>query len=138
MTKPKLPPAADWRNRKITDWNVATFIAFITETTAEKYGTEYQPGGKGSKAQRWSQERGMLKQAQGKYGNTVLRRFIEICWTEYRTNKPDQYPYPTWLFMYSYMDRNFNAAMSAVAQEQRRVQAEEQAQVNNEVLEDWF
>lgn len=135
MTKPKLPHATDWRARNIADWNVSTFIAFIAETTAERYNAEYQPGGRGAKSTRWARERGMLKQAQGRYGNAVLRRFIEICWAEYRTNKPDEYPYPSFTFMYSYMDRNFQPAQSAVAREQREA---ETAQQFEEISEDWW
>lgn len=47
MTKAKQPKikSSDWRNLPIERWNIATFLAFITETTAEKYGQPYVPGG---------------------------------------------------------------------------------------------
>lgn len=134
MTKPKLPPAKDWRARNIADWNVTTFTEFIKDTTTERYNAEYQPGGRGAKSTRWARERGMLKQAQGRYGNAVLRRFIEICWAEYRTNKPDEYPYPSVTFMFGWMDRNWMAAQSAVAREQRKAETAQQSQIS----EDWW
>ncbi|MEH6941624.1 hypothetical protein [Bacillus sp. JJ722] len=109
--------SSDWRNLPIERWNVASFTAFITDTTREKYGVEYQPGGKGAKNQRWARERGMLKQAQGTYGNAVLRKFIELCWREYTPKA--EFPYPTWTFMYSYMDRNFAKAQAEVARANR-------------------
>lgn len=122
----KLPPASDHQARAIRDWNCATFLAYITETTREKYGVDYAPGGGGSKQARWNRERGMLKNAQGRYGNAVLRAFIEICWREYRTNKPELYPYPSVNFMIAYMDRHFAEAQSQVARASRAkaVQAE--------------
>lgn len=142
MTKPKLPPASDWQARDITDWNVQTFLAFITETTREKYGVEYSPGGGGSKQARWGRERGMLKNAQGKYGNRVLKAFIEICWREYRTSKPELYPYPSITFCVSYMDRYFTEAVSQVAREARRekvaADAEQELAVDGEELSEWF
>lgn len=86
---------------------------------------------------RWARERGMLKQAQGTYGNAVLRKFIELCWREYKTNKPDEYPYPTVVFMLSYMDRNFSKAQSEVARERRAAEAKVSAQ-SYEELADWL
>ena len=117
MTKPKLPPASDHQARAIADWNCATFLAYITETTRDKYGVDYAPGGGGSKQARWNRERGMLKQAQGRYGNAVLRAFIEICWRHYKPT--EQYRYLTVTFAISYLDRYFAEAQSQVARASR-------------------
>lgn len=136
--KPKLAPAADYQARDITDWNVTTFLTFITETTREKYGVEYSPGGGGSKQARWGRERGMLKNAQGKYGNRVLKAFIEICWREYRTSKPELYPYPSITFCVSYMDRYFTEAVSKIAKEERVKKINQESKLTNENLSDWF
>jgi hypothetical protein len=134
MTKQRKPSQYDWKARSIEDWNANTFLAYIADNTLERYGVEYLPGGSGSKQQRWARERGMLKQAQERYGNAVLKRFIDICWREYRTTKPEQFPYPTWMFMYSYMDRYFPQAQSEVAAESRRKANE----INYEELEEWL
>jgi hypothetical protein len=135
MTKQHKPSQYDWQARDITDWNANTFLAFIGDKTKELYGVDYAPGGTGAKSARWSRERGMLKNAQGRYGNAVLKRFIEICWREYRTNKPDQFPYPTVVFMISYMDRFFAVAQSEIARENRRKKVDE---VDYEELADWL
>jgi hypothetical protein len=129
--------AKDWRNRPIADWNCTTFHAFIIDKTAELYGHTYAPGGRGSKAQRWSLEKGMLKRAQQQYGNEVLRQFIEICWSEYRTTKPDQFPYPTFVFMYSWMDRYFDRAVAEVTKEKRREEATDDTEAIED-LSDWI
>lgn len=134
---PKKPSQYDWKARSIEDWNANTFIAFIADNTRERYGVEYSPGGSGSKQQRWARERGMLKQAQGRYGNAVLKRFIEICWREYRTTKPEQFPYPTVVFMISYMDRYFPQAQVEVAAESRRKETKVN-EINCDELEEWL
>ena len=75
----KQPKTADWRNLPLADWNCTTFTAYLEDRTRELYGVEYLPGGGGAKNVRWSREKGMMKQAQTKYGNTVLRKFIDLC-----------------------------------------------------------
>ncbi|MFZ4454261.1 hypothetical protein [Salibacterium aidingense] len=121
----KQPKSADWRNLPIDSWNCTTFTAMLTELTADHFGVDYAPGGGGSKSQRWAREKGMLKQAQQRYGNAILRRFIEMCVEEYRPNS--DYPFPTFAFMYSYMDRNFARAQAEIAAAERQAQAEDNA-----------
>lgn len=104
----------DWRNLPIEDWNVLTFTQFVVDNTRERFGAEYLPGGSGSRQQRWARERGMLKNAQQRYGNAVIRRFIELCWRNYRTSNPQKFPYPTICFMFSYMDRYLLSAQADV------------------------
>ena len=136
MTNRK-PSQYDWKARDISDWNCNTFMTYIADGTRERFSVDYAPGGSGSKQQRWARERAMLKQAQERYGNKVLKRFIEICWREYRTSDPTKYPYPTWTFMYSYMDRYFAQAQSEVVAENRRKQTKVN-EINYEELEEWL
>jgi hypothetical protein len=137
--KPKLPPSSDWQARDIADWNISSFTQYIVDRTAELYGQPYTPGGGGAKSQRWMREKGMLKNAQGKYGNKVLRAFIEICWREYRTSKPELYPYPSVSFMCGWMDRHFTEAQSQVAREARReAQSEAAEATTKEERADWW
>lgn len=135
MTNRKKPNQFDWRNRDLADWNTNTFLSFIADKTKEMYGVDYTPGGRGSKSQRWARERGMMKNAIGQYGNAVVKRFIELCWCNYRTSQPDKFPYPTWTFMYSYMDRYFAQAQAEVAREQKREKAKE---VDYDELAEWL
>lgn len=122
MTKIK---SSDWRNLPIEQWNVTTFHSYLAELTADHFGVVYAPTGGGSKSQRWAREKGMMKQAQERYGNEVLRRFIEMCVAEYKPKA--QYPYVSFTFMYSYMDRNFAKAQAELAAQNRRKEADEQA-----------
>lgn len=108
----------DWRSLPLDRWNVTTFHAYIVDRTSELYGVDYAPGGGGSKSARWSREKGMLKQAQGTYGNAVLRKFIDLCHANYTPKR--EYPYPAFTFMYAYQDRLFAQAQTAIAEEKRR------------------
>lgn len=138
MINRKKPDQYDWRNRNLVDWNTNTFLSFIADNTKEMYGVDYAPGGYGSKSQRWARERGMMKNAIGQYGNAVVKRFIELCWRNYRTSQPDKFPYPTWTFMYSYMDRYFAQAQAEVARENRREERKKDGGIDYEELADWL
>ena|SRR5690625_103010 len=133
----------DWRNLPIEKWNTTTFTAYLEHLTKEKFGVTYEPTGGGSKAQRWSREKGMMKNALTKYGPEVLRKFIEICIAEYHA-KP-QYPYASFAFMYSYMSDRFARAEAAVKREQERLEMAERDTVRQDGLsdssnidEEWF
>lgn len=122
----------DWRNLPIDKWNITTFTQFIVDRTEEIYGVEYTPGGGGSKNQRWIREKSMMKQAQTKYGNEVLRRFLDVCWREYKTTP--QYTYLSFTFAYAYLDRNFTVAQAEIERLAHVAHTEEQSQD----LTDWL
>lgn len=125
----------DWANLPLSNWNTTTFTAYLEHLAQEQCGVTYEPTGGGSKAQRWSREKGMLKQAQTKYGNAVLKRFIEIC---FNTHSPKpQYPYPSFTFMYSYLSDRFPMAEQEVAKEHRIAEVAERSDVA-EIDASWF
>lgn len=130
-------PTKDWRNLPIEDWNTNSFHAFLIEETARKFNAEYVPGGKGSKSQRWIAEKGVLKRDIDKRGAEVVRKFIEICWAEYFTPDPKKYPYPTYFFMISYMDRYWTQAIDEVAKERERAEIAERSD-STKIDEGWF
>lgn len=98
------PKTADWRNLPIEQWNTTTVHAYLIDRTRELYGVEYVPGGKGTRSQRWSAEKGMIKRELTNKGAELVRKFIDVCWREYKTNNPGRYPYPTFGFMLGWMD----------------------------------
>lgn len=108
----------NWRELPSNEWNVTTITSFLADVIEERFGVTYQPGGGGSKNQRWMREKGMMKQAQTKYGTDVIREFIELCASNYHA-KPE-YPYPTFTFMYSYMDRYLAEAQANVKKAEER------------------
>lgn len=134
MTKPS---TKDWRNLPIEKWNTTTVHAFLIDETQRKFDAEYTPGGKGSKSQRWSAEKGMIKRELTKRGPEVVRKFIEICWREYWTPNPKKYPYPTFGFMIGYMDRYINEAIVEATKEVERADIAERSD-STEIDEEWF
>ncbi|GAK03312.1 hypothetical protein JCM19037_1627 [Geomicrobium sp. JCM 19037] len=116
----------DWRALPIEKWNANTHLQMLVDLTEKRFGVDYQPGGRGGKQQRWSMERGMLKQAQGKYGNVTLRKFIELCLDEYKPSA--EYPFVQFTFMYAYRDRNWAVAQKAVADAARKRRKEDEAE----------
>lgn len=127
----------DWRNLPIDKWNTTTVHAFMIEETKRKFNAEYVPGGGGPKSQRWRTEQGMVKRELEKHGPEVVRKFIEICWREYFTPNPKQYPYPTYGFMVGYMDRYWTQAVDEVAKEAERSERSDLTTID-EVDDDWF
>jgi len=112
VTKPKLPPAKAWRDRDITDWNCATFCAYLSDRHAEIYRIPYVPGRGG-----WRAEQGMLKREIDAHGPEVVRRFIDECFREYRPTR--EYPGINWTFMYTYM--RGRVLPKVLAEEKRKI-----------------
>lgn len=121
----KKPKATDWQNRDISDYNVSTYHQLLIDKNEELYGVDYQPFGKGSVSTRWQTEKGQLKQAQGKHGNAVLKRYIEICFANHRFNP--KYPCLAFGFMIAYMRNELTQAQAEIAREQKRANAKQEA-----------
>ncbi|MFS0562556.1 hypothetical protein AB1K91_17660 [Terribacillus sp. 179-K 1B1 HS] len=132
-TKPK---ATDWQNRDITDYNVSTYHAMLIDKNEELYGVSYQPFGKGAVSTRWQTEKGQLKQAQGQYGNAVLKRYIEICFAKHRFNP--EYPCLSFGFMFAYMRNELAQAQAEIARESKRREAAEKQSEVSEIDSTWF
>ena len=127
----------DWRNLPIEKWNTTTVHAFLIDETKRRFDVEYIPGGGGPKSKRWSAEKGMIKRELDRRGAEVVRKFIEICWREYYTPNPDKFPFPNWMFMCSYMDRNWTEAEREVKKENERSELAERSGIEG-VDENWF
>jgi hypothetical protein len=125
----------DHANLPIERWNVATFLAYLTDETSRRFGVTYAPGGRGALSSRWSMERGMLNAKKAQYGNATLRKFIELALDSYTPTT--DYPYVTFTFMISYRDRLFITAQKSVSDEARLAKLTEQAKVD-EMSDDEF
>lgn len=141
MAKQPKVKTDNWRELPIEKWNTRTYQAYLTHLTEEHFGVTYEPTGGGSKQMRYSRELGMIKNAQEKYGNHVVKRFIERCISEYHP-KPE-YPYVSFTFAYSYMSDRFPKVQAEVAEENRRKEKAEatdkQAQAFDAAdYEDWL
>jgi hypothetical protein len=114
----KPPASADHATYPLEKWNTTTFHSYLAHLNAEKYGVEYVPFGKGPVSQRWRTEKGQLKNAQGQYGNAVLKRYIEICFEKHRPNT--EFPCLAWGFIFAYMRNELAQAQATIAKEARR------------------
>jgi len=112
MTKRKFA-GYDYATRPLDAWNVNHFLAWLSDETKRRFGVDYMPMGRGSISEKFNAERGMLKQAQERYGNAVLKRFIERCLDAYRPTA--QYPSISFGFMWSYRRDELPRAQADVA-----------------------
>lgn len=137
--KPKLAPAKAWAERDITDWNVATFCAYLTDKHREMYGVDYVP------MRGWRTEQGILGGLIGTQSrtnpkprtasNALVKRFIDETFTQYKPTR--EWPGTSFGFMWTYRKTEW-----------QRLQAEELAQSRREIsvaetpaadeLADWF
>ncbi|MEK5109906.1 hypothetical protein MHI57_24905 [Cytobacillus sp. FSL K6-0129] len=125
----------DWRNLPIEKWNTTTFHEYLSDRNRELYGVTYQPFGSGSVKERWSVERGQLKNAIIEYGAEVIREYIDICFATHRVNP--QYPAMSFGFVYAYKRAELQQAELAVKRKQQRADSLVEAEAT-EIDEDWF
>lgn len=129
----KLPPAADWRDRNIDDWNVTTFTHYLQDQHRAHFGVEYAPW------RGWRVEQGMIANIIGtasgskprRWPPAVLREFIDVCFREYRPTP--QYPGISFGFMWTYKK---NVWQRVVADHERRLAAEEMRADVEQTLDD--
>lgn len=135
MTKRKLPPATDWRNRHIDDWNTLTFTEYMKDKHRELFGCEYVP------MRSWRTEQGMIgrligtRTKAGTHDKALIKRFIDEAFESYKPTP--QYPGTNFGFIYAYRRnilQRLEAEERAKAIEQRAI--EESA--NIEELSEWF
>lgn len=100
MAKCKLPPARDWRNRNIDDWNTLTFTEYMRDRHRDLFGCEYAP------MRSWGFEQGLLgnligtREKKGTHSKAIVKRFIDEAFESYRPTP--QYPGTNFGFIYSY------------------------------------
>lgn len=121
----KLPPAKDWRNRDIDDWNVTTFTEYLRDKHREMFGVEYAP------MRSWQLEQGQLgrligtRAKKGTHSKAMVKRFIDEA---FKTYKPTpQYPGTNFGFIYAYrrniLQRLESEQVVKARQEQARAEA---------------
>ncbi|WP_079516579.1 hypothetical protein [Rossellomorea marisflavi] len=125
----------DWRNLPIEKWNTTTFHTYLTDLNREKFDVTYEPFGKGSVAKRWSTEKGQLKNALNKYGNEVIREYIDKCFASHSFNP--EFPTLSFGFMFSYMRKELSQAEVSVSKRKIREEYAKQNE-NTEVDDEWF
>ena len=92
-SKPTLPPATDWRNRSIDQYNVTTFRQYLYDRHRELYGLDYV----GAVKRDCGMISGMIKQ----HDKATVKAFIDECFRQYKPTT--QYPTLNFYFMKTYM-----------------------------------
>jgi len=134
----KLPPATDWQNRNIDDWNTTTFHAYMQARHRELFNCEYAP------MRSWQMEQGMLgrligtRSKEGTHDKAVIKRFIDEAFETYKPTA--KYPGTNFGFIYSYRR---NILQRIEFEERTRIDAEENKQPKQTAeelddLADWF
>lgn len=78
-----------------------------------------------------------LKTMVAQHGVETVRAFIDACFAEYKPTP--QYPGLNFGFMFAFMrERVLPRVLADMARKERQMQAEEQAQVSAENLEEWW
>ncbi|MEI5921019.1 hypothetical protein WBU96_28205 [Bacillus albus] len=95
MARKKLPPAKNWQERNIDDWNAVTFFNYLCDKHRELRGIDYFAS-RGVKI-----DNVMLKQMYEKHGKLETKLFIDQCLKEYKGSP--QYKVCTFMFMRTYM-----------------------------------
>jgi len=131
----KLPPAKDWRNRDIDDWNVTTFTEYLRDKHREQFGIEYAP------MRSWQLEQGQLgrligtRTKEGTHSKAAVKRFIDEAFASYTPTA--QYPGTNFGFIYSYRRNILQRVEAEGKTEARRNKAREEAP-NARDLADWL
>lgn len=121
----KLPPAKDWRNRDLSDWNVVSFTEYLRDKHREQFGIEYAP------MRGWAFEQGHLgrligtRTREGTHSKAVVKRFIDEAFAEYTPTA--QYPGTNFGFIYSYRRNILQRVEAEELAKEKAEQAREEA-----------
>ena len=127
----KLPPANDWRNRDIDDWNTTTFTEYLRDKHRDLFGCEYVPFGG-----RWATEQGMIgrligtRTRAGTHDKATIKRFIDEGFKSYKPTP--QYPGTSFGFLYSYRRNILQRLEAEEAAKARRDERGKQAEMTTE------
>src|SRR5699024_7270346 len=133
----KLPPAKDWRNRDIDDWNVVSFTEYLRDKHREQFGIEYAP------MRSWRMEQGQIgrligtRTKEGTHSKAMVKRFIDEAFASYTPTAK----YTGTNFGYIYTNRwNLLQRIEAEASEKKRLKERRESveEVDYTDLSEWI
>ncbi|WP_033575330.1 hypothetical protein [Bacillus amyloliquefaciens] len=119
-----------YETKPVAKWNTRDFQAYLKAEHERLYGVPYVP------MRGYQAEAGMLgrwvgtKRKPGAYGPGITKRFIDMCFADYKPSI--EWPGVSFGWMQTYMGRNLQRAVSAVLAEEAR------GKRNNDVDDAWF
>lgn len=109
MGRVKLPPAHNWKEREIKDWNAVTFRAYLTELHEKEYKSKYFTNS-------IRMENPCIKRMYTEFGKEVTKTFIDICFQNYKPRPP--YRGVNFMFCYTYLRSKYlPLAIERISQE---------------------
>ncbi|MCY8570334.1 hypothetical protein [Bacillus haynesii] len=118
-------------DKPVSKWNTRDFQAYLKAEHERRYGVPYVP------MRGWQAEAGMLgrwvgtKRKPGEYGPEVTKRFIDLCFAEYRPT--EEWPGVSFGFMQKWMGRNLQRAVAEIrAEEEAQQRREQQAEIGDD------
>ncbi|MEH6861473.1 hypothetical protein [Bacillus velezensis] len=119
-----------YETKPVANWNTRDFQAYLKAEHQRLYGVPYVP------MHGYRAEAGMLgrwvgtKRKPGEYGPEITKRFIDMCFADYKPSI--DWPGVSFGWMQPYMGRNLQRAVSAVLAEEAR------GKRNSSVDDTWF
>lgn len=111
-------------DKPVSKWNVRDFQSYLKAEHERLFGLPYVP------MRGWKAEAGMLgrwvgtNRKPGEYGPEITKRFIDLCFAEYRPTA--EWPGISFGFMQTYMGRNLQRAVAEIRDEEEAKQRREQ------------
>ncbi|AKD28945.1 hypothetical protein AW02_007930 [Bacillus velezensis NJN-6] len=112
-----------YETKPVAKWNTRDFQAYLKAEHERLYGVPYVP------MRGYQAEAGMLgrwvgtKRKPGSYGPEITKRFIDMCFADYKPSI--EWPGVSFGWMQTYMGPNLQRASSAVQAEQKRADRSE-------------
>ncbi|MGL3988376.1 hypothetical protein ACSHMG_18915 [Bacillus [licheniformis] CMCC 63516] len=118
-------------DKPVSKWNTRDFQAYLKAEHERLYGIPYVP------MRGWKAEAGMLgswvgtKQKPGEYGPEVTKRFIDLCFAEYRPTA--EWPGVNFGWMKTYMGTKIQRVAAEIkAEEVAQQRREQQAEIGDD------
>ncbi|MCY8738891.1 hypothetical protein [Bacillus haynesii] len=118
-------------DKPVAKWNTRDFQAYLKAEHERLYGVPYVP------MRGWQAEAGMLgswvgtKRKPGEYGPEVTKRFIDLCFAEYRPSAT--WPGVNFGWMKTYMGTKIQrVAAETRAEEEAQQRREQQAEIGDD------
>ena len=118
-------------DKPVSKWNTRDFQAYLKAEHERLYGIPYVP------MRGWKAEAGMIgrwvgtKRKPGEYGPEITKRFIDLCFAEYRPTA--EWPGVNFGWMKTYMGTKIQRVAAEIrAEEEAQQRREEQAEIGDD------
>ncbi|MBH8600937.1 hypothetical protein [Thermoactinomyces sp. CICC 23799] len=115
MASKKLPPAKNWRELDINDWNAITFYEYLKYMHLKTYGTKYS-------VKNMVMHNGLVKRVYQKHGKQATKRFIELCFHRFKPR--NGHKGANFIYFYTYLKKYMEDAEREIERKNRMVENE--------------